>query len=281
MLVSLDEVARHCQSSGTGLGAFNVIHVEHAGAFCRAAERADRPVVLQISENAVKYHGALAPIGLASLAFAKDASVPVVVHLDHAESVDLVHEAVDLGFTSVMYDGSRLPYSTNEATTASVTEYCHRAGVTVEAELGEVGGKNGVHDPGARTDPDEACRFVSRTGVDLLAVAVGSSHAMVTRTAELDITRITELREAVAVPLVLHGSSGVSDSGMRQAIEAGIVKVNVSTHLNQIFTSEVRRFLSDFPDVVDSRKYFAPAFDAVGCEVERLLKLYAGDSIPG
>lgn len=275
MLTDLTSVARSCRSEHTGLGAFNVIHLENARMFIDAAIRAGRPVVLQISENAVKYHGGLDSIGTGTLAAARAARVPVVVHLDHAESVELVHEAVGLGFTSVMYDGSKLPDDVNRARTAGVVEFCHGAGVSVEAELGEVGGKNGVHDPRARTDPADAARFVADTGVDLLAVAVGSSHAMVTRTAALDTDLIGAIAAAVPVPLVLHGSSGVSDEGMLAAIGAGMVKINVSTHLSRIFTGSVRRILDENPDMVDSRKWFGPAGEEVGAEAERLLRLYA------
>lgn len=274
MLRSLRDLATDAQFRGVGLGAFNVIHLEHATAFARAAERAGRPVVLQISENAVKYHGALEPICLATLAIARAASVPISVHLDHAEDVDLVREAVSYGISSVMYDGSRLPDDQNRATTRDVVSLCHQAGVDVEAELGEVGGKNGVHDPSARTAPADAAQFVADTGVDLLAVAVGSSHAMTTRNAHLDEELIRAIRAAVAVPLVLHGSSGVSDDGMRAAIVAGMTKINVSTHLNKVFTGSVRASLARDPALVDSRKWLGPARSVVEDEALRLLQLY-------
>ena len=273
-LVDLASVARSCALDGTGLGAFNVVHIEQAEAFVAAAERAGRPVVLQVSENAVAFHGSLAPIGAGVLAAARAASVPVVVHLDHAKDTALIREAIELGFTSVMYDGSHLPFEENQAITAEVVAHAHAHGVSVEAELGEVGGKDGVHSPTARTVPAEAAQFVATTGVDLLAVAVGSSHAMTTRGAQLDTDLITALAAAVPVPLVLHGSSGVSDDGMASAIVAGITKVNVSTHLNTIFTAAVREFLTD-PKVVDTRKWMTAGIVPVGAEVERLLRWYA------
>ncbi len=274
MLRSLRDLATDAQFRGVGLGAFNVIHLEHATAFARAAERAGRPVVLQISENAVKYHGALEPICLATMAIARAVSVPISVHLDHAEDIDLVREAVSYGISSVMYDGSRLPDDQNRATTRDVVSLCHKAGVDVEAELGEVGGKNGVHDPSARTAPADAAQFVSDTGVDLLAVAVGSSHAMTTRNAHLDEELIGAIRAVVTVPLVLHGSSGVSDDGMRAAIVAGMTKINVSTHLNKVFTGSVRASLARDPALVDSRKWLGPARSVVEDEALRLLELY-------
>lgn len=275
MLHDLASLARERAAARLGLGAFNVIHLEHAEAFVRAAERAGQPVVLQVSQNAVAFHGTLAPLARGVLTVADAASVPVVVHLDHAEDVALVHEAVDLGFSSVMYDGSLLERTTNEATTARVVAHAHAAGVSVEAELGEIGGKDGVHAPGARTDPDDAARFVAATGVDLLAVAVGSSHAMTSRDAVLDTDLIADLAAAVPVPLVLHGSSGVSDAGMHAAIRAGMTKINVSTHLNKVFTEAVRHHLGAHPATVDSRRYFRPALAEVETEVERLLRWYA------
>ncbi|HET8598712.1 MAG TPA: class II fructose-bisphosphate aldolase [Segeticoccus sp.] len=256
---------------GGGVGAFNVIQLEHAEALVAGAEQAGAPVVLQISENCVRYHGALEPIALATLAVARRATVPVAVHLDHAESTALVHEAVELGLSSVMFDGSKLPWADNVARTADVVQRCHAAGVGVEAELGEVGGKDGVHAPGARTDPHEAAEFVRATGVDALAVAVGSSHAMVTRDAELDLDLIARLRQAVPVPLVLHGSSGVPDADLTKAVGAGMTKVNIATHLGRIFTDTVRAFLAEHPDVVDTRKYLGAARAAVADEVARLL----------
>lgn len=272
-LVALTDVLAAARAADSGLGAFNVISIEHAEALVAGAEEAGRPVVLQISENAVGYHGALAPIGLATLAIARASSADVVVHLDHATRRDLVSEAVGLGFTSVMFDASVQSYADNVAATAEVVAECHAAGVDVEAELGEVGGKDGVHAPGARTVPAEAVEFVAATGVDALAVAVGSSHAMTERNASLDLHLIGDLRGAVTVPLVLHGSSGVPDDEIARAVRAGITKVNIATHLNKVFTASVRETLAAEADLVDTRKYLGPARDAVATEVARLLRL--------
>ncbi len=270
-LAHLTTLLTDAAAAGRGVGAFNVIQLEHAEALVAGAVAAGAPVVLQISQNAARWHGALAPIAAATLAVARAAPGPVAVHLDHAEDVDLVDEAVGLGFTSVMYDGSKLSYADNVAATARVVARCHAAGVGVEAELGEVGGKDGVHAPGARTRPDEAAAFVAATGVDALAVAVGSSHAMTTRDAVLDLGLVAELAAAVPVPLVLHGSSGVSDAQLTAAVAAGLVKVNIATHLNHVFTDAVRARLGADPGLVDTRKYLGPARDAVAAEVTRLL----------
>ncbi|MFB9908710.1 class II fructose-bisphosphate aldolase [Allokutzneria oryzae] len=257
--------------SGRGVGAFNVIQLEHAEALVTGAERAGAPVILQISQNCVRYHGALEPIGEATLALARQARVPVAVHLDHAEEVALVREAVALGFSSVMFDASALDYADNVARTREVAAFCHRHGVFVEAELGEVGGKDGVHAPGARTDPGQAREFVEETAVDALAVAVGSSHAMLTRDASLDFELISRLRASVPVPLVLHGSSGVPEADLTTAVEHGMTKVNIATHLNKAFTGAVREFLTANPSTVDTRKYFAAGREAVAAEAAKLL----------
>lgn len=259
-----------------GAGAFNVVLLEGLEAIVAGAEAAGLPVILQISENAVKYHGTLEPLANAALDLAWGASVPVSVHLDHAESEELVEQAVDLGLSSVMYDGSRLPYEENVARTRAVVKLCHSHEVSVEAELGEIGGKEGAHAPGVRTDPTEAAAFVGATGVDALAVAVGSSHAMTTRDAELDEALIAELAAAVPVPLVLHGSSGVSNEGLARAIAAGMTKVNVSTHLNRVFTEAVRTYLDENPTAVDPRKYLAAGRGAMAPEVADLLRVIAG-----
>ena len=154
-------------------------------------------------------------------------------------------EAVALGFTSVMYDGSRLGDEANRTATRAVVQRCHAAGVSVEAELGEIGGKDGVHAPGVRTDPAAAEQFVADCGVDALAVAVGSSHAMTSRTAELDLELIAAIHEPVPVPLVLHGASGVPDADLVAAVRAGMTKVNIATHLNNAFTTALRQHLAE------------------------------------
>ena len=269
-LAAPGSIVARAAAGGFGAGAFNVIQLELAEAIVAGAEKADAPVILQISQNCVAYHGALAPIARACQAIAAAASVEVSVHLDHAESVDLVAEALELGIDSVMVDASKLPDEANRALTAAVTAMCHRRGVVVEAELGEIGGKDGVHAPGARTDPADAAAFVADTGVDALAVAVGSSHAMTTRTAALDFELISRIHERVPVPLVLHGSSGVPDADLARAVRAGMTKINVATLLNHVFTDSVRAALGD-EALVDTRKYFKPARAAVADAVARLL----------
>jgi fructose-bisphosphate aldolase class II len=184
-----------------------------------------------------------------------------------------VKQALDLGYDSVMFDGSKLSYDENVAASARMAALCKSYGATLEVEIGEVGGKDGVHAPGVRTNPLEAKAFAEATGAHLLAVAVGSSHAMTTRDATLDFDLIAEIAKTVGVPLVLHGSSGVSDPDLQKAVKAGMSKINIATHLNNVFTHEIREALSVNPKLVDPRKYIAPGRDAVASEVARLLAL--------
>jgi len=268
------EIVAAARQQGVGVGAFNVITVEHAEAIVAGAEAAGCPVVLQISENAVRFHhGRLAPIAAAARRIAELAAVPVGLHLDHVESDELFDQAADNGFGSAMYDASKLEYAANVAATAAATRRGHARGLWVESELGEVGGKDGAHKPGVRTDPLEAAAFVAATGVDALAVAVGSSHAMTTRDARLDHELIGRLRAAAGVPLVLHGSSGVPDDEIAKAVTSGLVKINIGTALNIAFTRAVRDALDHDPELVDPRKYLRVARDEMAATVTRALRV--------
>ncbi|MCL7492076.1 class II fructose-bisphosphate aldolase family protein [Streptomyces sp. MCA2] len=281
-LVPTSSIVDAAREARVGAAAFNVIHLETAEALVTAAERTDIPLILQISENCIRYHGSLLPLTRATLALAEGSTAPIAVHLDHITDAELVRQGITAGVGSVMVDASALSYEENVATTAELTTWCHDRGAYVEAELGEVGGKDGVHAPGARTDPDEALAFVRATGVDALAVAVGSSHAMHERTAVLDKDLIAALHTALPVPLVLHGSSGVPDDELRRAIAAGMTKINISTHLVSVFTRSIRHTLGADPSLVDSRKYIKPAREAVAEEAARLLDVLGTPAtVPG
>ena len=172
-----------------------------------------------------------------------------------------------------MYDGSKLDFAQNVKTSQEMTTLAHSYGATIEVELGEIGGKDGVHAPGIRTKPSDAKSFVDETGVDLLAVAVGSSHAMTSRDARLDFALIEEIHRTVSVPLVLHGSSGVNDTDLQSAVRAGMRKINIATHLNHVFSDSVREILASDPDLVDPRKYIGAGRKEVSHEITRLLKI--------
>ncbi|SPE57446.1 putative fructose-bisphosphate aldolase [Streptomyces netropsis] len=281
-LVSTAELVTAARAAARAVAAFNVITVEHAEAIAAGAEAAGTGAVLQVSENAVRFHGGdLAPIAAATAAVARASTARLSLHLDHVEDVALLHAAHVHGFGSVMFDASRRGYGENVKATAEAVRWGHERGMWVEAELGRVGGKAGepppdAHTPGVRTDPAEAAAYVGDTGVDALAVAVGSSHAMTERTAALDHALIARLRDAVPVPLVLHGSSGVPDAELRRAVAAGMVKINVGTALNTAFTGAVRAFLEAHPSTVDPRRYLAPAREAMARTVAGFLRTVSG-----
>lgn len=275
-----DLVARAARA-GHAACAFNVITLEHAEAVVDAAERVGAPAILQISENAVKYHGGrVLPIARAAAEVARAAAVDIALHLDHVRDEGLLRQAADAGVSSVMYDAAGLPCAANVEATRRAADWAHERGLWIEAELGWIGGKDGeapldAHAPGARTDPDQAAAYVAATRVDALAVAVGSRHAMTTRTATLDQALIAKLRDAVDVPLVLHGSSGVSDAELAQAAAGGIVKINIGTALNVAFTAAVRARLADDPRGADPRAYLSLGRAAMAETVEHFLRLLA------
>ncbi len=252
---------------GEAVPAFNVITLEHAEAIAVGAERAGRGVILQLSQNAIAFHGGLRPILFACREVAAGASVPLALHLDHIDDLGLIEEAIrlaeEVSLGSLMIDASRLDYTENVAVTADVARRAHGVGLWVEAELGEIGGKDGAHAPGVRTDPADAAAFVAATGVDALAVAVGSSHAMLDRSASIDLELVARLAEAVGVPLVLHGSSGVADATLAAAVAAGIRKVNVGTALNIAGTAALRAALEADPQGVDPRKSLRASREAM------------------
>ncbi|MGW0930553.1 class II fructose-bisphosphate aldolase [Streptomyces sp. NPDC002644] len=281
-LVPSGDLVTEAAAARRAVAAFNVITLEHVEAVIEGAERAAAPVILQVSENAVAFHGGrLLPLARAAAASAEGAGVPVGLHLDHVTREDLLRSAAEAGFSSVMYDASRLPHAENLAATRAAARWAHSQGLWIEAELGQVGGKDGMpaldaHAPGARTDPLDARAFVAECAVDALAVAIGSVHAMTARTAALDHALLARLAAAVDVPLVLHGSSGVPDAELAAAVAGGIGKVNVGTALNVALTGAVRAHLTGHPEQVDPRRYLAPAREAMADTVVRFLEVVRG-----
>ncbi|MFI0723619.1 ketose-bisphosphate aldolase [Streptomyces sp. NPDC021224] len=280
-LVPTRDLVSEAAATGRAVAAFNVITLEHAEAITAGASAAGAAVILQISENAVRFHGGrVAPIARAAAEVARACDIDVALHLDHVTDMDLLRTAADAGFSSAMFDAGAQPYAENLAATRAAAQWAHAAGVWLEAELGYVGGKPdapaSAHAAGVRTDPVEAADYVARTGVDALAVAVGSSHAMTERSAALDHELIGRLRRAVPVPLVLHGSSGVGDEELRRAVRAGIAKVNIGTALNIAFTRAVRETLAARPDLTDPRPYVSSGRDAMAETVRALIGVVNG-----
>lgn len=277
MLVTGRELLLDAQKRGYAVGAFNINNMEIVQAIIEAAEETNSPVILQASQGGIKYAGIEYIAALGKTA-ARNAKVPVALHLDHGTDFDQVMLCIRHGFTSVMIDGSRFPLEENIAFTKRVTEIAKAVGVSVEAELGKIGGTEDhitVHERDATlTDPDEAVRFVNETDVDFLAIAVGTAHGVYKGEPKLDFERIEAIRNKIAVPLVLHGASGVPDEALKRAIPLGISKINIDTDLRIAFSSAVKDFLKGDPDNIDPRKIIGPARTAMKERIMEKMHLF-------
>jgi fructose-bisphosphate aldolase class II len=272
-LYTLSEVLNRAQARRFGVGAFNVHGMEIAQAIGSAAEKAQAPVIFQVNQSTIRYAG-IESISALVKTLAADLSVPAVVHLDHGTTFEIAMQCIRHGFTSVMIDASLLPYAENVALVRQVVAAAHAAGVSVEAELGHIGGtEDDISGDGGSTDPDEAARFVEETGVDALAISIGTAHGVYRGVPKLDFPRLSLIREQVGVPLVMHGASGVPDESVRRAVELGIQKVNFSTELKLSFTGAVRHFLMENQDEFDPRKYLGAGRQAVEAAVREKIML--------
>ncbi len=261
---------RRAQREGWAVGAFNANTLEQAQAIVEAAQLEDAPAIIQVSHRALRYIGSgneiqglkyIAAIGKVA---AESVAVPIALHLDHGTEREVL-QALALGFTSVMFDGDGYSFEENISITKSLCEAAHSVEACMEAEVGDVpkpDGKEFDESAIAHTSPDEAVQFAEATGIDTLAVALGSVHGLTTKQISLDLECLAAIRSRVSIPLVLHGSSGVSDIDIRQGIILGLCKVNVATQLNQAFTGAIRDILKRDSDVVDPRKYLAPGRNA-------------------
>jgi len=274
-LVSSRELLERARQGRYAVGAFNADNMEMLQAIVEVAEEERAPVIVQVSEPTIRYAGLALPAGMVRIAAAA-ARVPVVLHLDHGTGLEQNVHALQAGFTSLMFDGSRLPYEENVAITRSVVRVARAASVPVEAELGCVlnNGATPQEVAAAMTDPRQAADFVARTGCDSLAVAAGSVHAMTGSSAELDVGRLRAISRRVGIPLVLHGASGVTDASVLAAIDAGVCKVNVATYLKQGFVESLRTAMAAHPDEVDFRRLFAPAREAVKERLRVKMRLF-------
>lgn len=262
MFVTSKDIITKAQQGGYAVPAFNAENMEMAQAIVAAAEEAHSPVLIQTTAPTVKY---FVPTMTHAIVreLAERASVPVALHLDHCSSFDDVMVAIKAGYSSVMFDGSKLPFEENLRITRQVVETARPMGITVEAELGCVGGKeDNVSADAIYTDVDEAREFVERTDVDLLAVAIGTAHGFYKGEPKLDFERIAAIRDAVSAPLVLHGGSGVPEASVKRAISLGMAKVNFATELRAAATAAVREVLCD-ESVIDPKKYMGAAREAV------------------
>ena len=255
-LVTSKEMLTKARKGGYAVGAFNAENMEMVKAIIAAAEELKAPVMIQTTPSTVKY-GTSATYAAIVKAEAEKASVPVCMHLDHGSSYELAEECIGNGYTSVMIDGSKEDFENNIAVSKKVVEMAHGKGIPVEAELGKVGGKEDdlVAEADTNTDVNEAVEFVERTGVDSLAIAIGTAHGFYVGTPVLDKERLSEIAKVVSIPLVLHGASGSSDEDVADCVSRGISKVNFATELRVAFTDACKKLYVEKPETFDPKAY--------------------------
>ena len=299
MLVTSKKLLAKAQKGRYAVGAFNINNMEILQGVVLAGIKMRSPLIIQTTESAISYAGM--EYLKAMVEVAAKASIPIALHLDHGKNLKIIKKAIQSGYTSVMFDGSALPYAKNIRLTKRVVSWAHRRGITVEAELGAIAGIEdfvNVSEREARlTDPDQAKDFVKKTGCDLLAIAIGTSHGAYKykNSAKLDFKRLEQIRKKVSVPLVLHGASGVpqnvvqqaekfgarlekprgvSDALIKKAIKNGICKINTDTDLRLAFTAAVRKTLKQNPAIFDPRKILGPARDLIQQIVEHRIEVF-------
>ena len=303
-LVGPKEMFKKAYDGHYAIGAFNVNDMEIVQGIMWAAAEEKSPVILQVSAGARKYAGQPYIMKLVEAALEQNPQTPTVVHLDHGPTFEMCKDCIDGGFTSVMIDGSHLPYEENVALTKKVVDYAHPRGVWVEAELGKLAGieEHVKSDEHVYTDPDQAVDFVDRTGCDSLAIAIGTSHGAYKfkGEAKLDFPRLEEItRKLPGYPLVLHGASsvpekfvkicneyggevggakGVPEDMLRKAAEMGVCKINVDTDIRLALTASIRKYFVEHPEVFDPRSYLGPAREAVKDMVAHKIRDVMGSS---
>ncbi|MDQ0507846.1 Fructose-bisphosphate aldolase [Aedoeadaptatus ivorii] len=280
MLVTGKQILQHADENGYAVGAFNVNNMEIIQAIAAAADELRAPIILQASQGAIKYAGIEYITALVKTT-AEKIDVPITLHLDHGTDFNEIIQCIRNGFTSVMIDASKYDLEENIRRTKEIVRIAHSVGVSVEAELGKIGGTEDqvvVSDAEvAYTDPEEARIFVEETGVDSLAVAVGTAHGVYKGEPKVDFDRIREIDSVVSVPLVLHGSSGVPYSTLEKAISLGIRKVNIDTDIRASFARAVGDFIRENPDEIDPRKILKPARSAMSETVKEKIRVFGSD----
>ncbi|WP_061213169.1 class II fructose-1,6-bisphosphate aldolase [Syntrophomonas wolfei] len=264
-LVSVSKLLFQADKGGYAVGAFNANNMEIVQAIIRAAELERSPVIMQASQGAINYAGLEFISGMVKIA-AEYSSVPVALHLDHGTDFEQVVKCIRSGFSSVMYDGSKLPLEENIAMTKKVLDIARPIEVSVEAELGKIGGtEDDIHvseKEAMYTDPEEARYFVEQTGVESLAIAIGTAHGQYKGEPRLDFDRLAQIKSLVKIPIVLHGSSGVPDESLRKAIKLGVCKVNIDTNIREALVWTMRKVMAENPAEIDPRKILGPAREA-------------------
>ena len=301
MLVTLKKILQKAHKEGYAVGAFNINNMEICQAIINAATAQKAPVILQTSEGALAY---AAPKYLKAIAYtaAEASTVPTALHLDHGRDLRIVRDCIRLGWTGIMYDGSHLPFEENVKNTKKVVQWAHKKGIGVEGELGTIGGaeETVISRKIIYTNPEAAREFVKRTGVDALAVAIGTSHGAYKfeGAGRLDIHLLKTLKEQLKIPLVLHGASGVPaslvtmaarygaqlgkpegvpDDQIAIAVKNGINKINTDTDIRLAFDAAIRKFIAEKPEDFDPRHILSPARELIQQVVEHRMKLFGSD----
>lgn len=270
-LVSMKEMMIKGKQEGYAIGQFNLNNLEFTQAILQAAEEEKSPVICGVSEGAARYMGGFTTVVhmVKGLMHDYGITVPVAIHLDHGSSFEKCKEAIDAGFTSVMIDASHHPFEENVEITRKVVEYAHAKGVSVEAELGIVGGQEDdiIAEGVIYADPKECQMLVEQTGIDCLAPALGSVHGPYKGEPNLGFSEMEEISQLCDVPLVLHGGTGIPVKDIKRAVSLGTSKINVNTESQIAATKAIREKLASDPDVYDPRKYLTPARDAIKATV--------------
>jgi fructose-bisphosphate aldolase class II len=276
-MVTLREVLQPAEKGKYAVGAFNANNMEIVQAIVESAVEERSPVILQASQGAIRYAGLDYIVSLVKTAVA-GADIPIVLHLDHGTDFEQVMLCIRHGFSSVMFDGSRLPLKENIEITRRVMDVARAVGVSVEGELGKIGGTEddiSVEEKDALyTDPQEAQLYVQETGIDALAVAIGTAHGPYKGKPELDFQRLKRIKELTNIPIVMHGASGVADEDIRKGIELGVRKVNIDTEIRQAFTRGLTSFLKENPGSIDPRQMLAPAKKEMKKIIKEKMRLF-------
>ncbi|MBP2071594.1 MULTISPECIES: class II fructose-1,6-bisphosphate aldolase [Thermoanaerobacterium] len=280
MLVTGIELLKKANEEGYAVGAFNTSNLEITQAIVEAAEEMKSPAIIQVSEGGLKYAG-IETISAIVRTLATKASVPIALHLDHGTDFNNVMKCLRNGWTSVMMDASKLPLEKNIEVTKNVVTIAHGMGVSVEAEIGKIGGTedNVTVDEreASMTDPDEAYRFAKETGVDYLAISIGTAHGPYKGEPKLDFDRLKKIKEMLKMPIVLHGASGVPEADIRKAVSLGVNKINIDTDLRQAFAARLRELLKEDGEVYDPRKILGPCKEAMKEVVKNKMRMFGSE----
>ncbi|MEC9490628.1 MAG: class II fructose-1,6-bisphosphate aldolase [Halanaerobiales bacterium] len=275
-LVPMADILQDAHKRTYAVGGFNINNMEFLQGIIRGAEELNSPLILQASEGAIRYIGMDYVIKMVEAATAHT-SIPVALHLDHGSSFESIMNCIRAGFSSVMIDASKNSFEDNIALTKKVVEAAHSVGVSVEAELGTIGGTEDDHTVEEKdamyTDPDQAKEFVEATGVDALAIAIGTAHGVYEGEPELDFERLDKIKQLIDMPVVLHGASGISAEDLKTGVKYGVNKVNVNTDFQQSFTAKIKEIFEEKPALYDPRKYCGPGRDAITAKVKEKIKI--------